>query len=244
MRIDHDQSLFEKTFNQIKLSRNTSLAVLILRDNYSALAHVTYHHAHTVLGKMTVDAPFVKTTYPDAWIGRYIIQGYAAIDPVVQEGTKRMLPFRWAEIEVKPESSALFTEFEAHGLGGTGYSIPIIDRAGRRALLSLNFSPDFTEWEEYVNLYQSEWSELAHLIHKQAIEEMYGDKDPAPQISPRELETLYWVGQGKEAAGIAVILGISEHTVRTYMRSARSKLDCATLAQAVAKAMTLRLIKG
>ena len=58
----------------------------------------------------------------------------------------------------------------------------------------------------------------------------------------RVAETLYWTAQGKDYKEIAIIVGISDHTVRTYMRSARYKLDCANLSQAVAKAIKLRLI--
>jgi DNA-binding CsgD family transcriptional regulator len=47
-----------------------------------------------------------------------------------------------------------------------------------------------------------------------------------------------------DSAIIENALGISEHTVRSYMRSVRFKLDCANLSQAVAKAMMLRLIKA
>ncbi|MDP3524178.1 MAG: autoinducer binding domain-containing protein, partial [Hoeflea sp.] len=45
---------------------------------------VTYHLASTVIGDF--DAPFVRTTYPDAWVSTYLLNGYVHIDPVAREG--------------------------------------------------------------------------------------------------------------------------------------------------------------
>lgn len=233
----------EKVYEAIRGSKDVAAAIAVFRDHYD-LAHITYHHAQTVPGKMAVDAPFVRTTYPDAWIARYLMKGYVSIDPIVREGLLRSLPFDWSEVEIGPECGALFLDFQAHGLGANGFSIPITDKAGRRALLSLNAHPSETNWAGLVSESRKDWIELAHAVHRKAIHELYGAHDPVPAISPRELETLYWVGQGKEAKDIALILAISEHTVRSYMRSVRFKLDCSNLTQAVAKAVTLRLIKG
>jgi DNA-binding CsgD family transcriptional regulator len=51
-----------------------------------------------------------------------------------------------------------------------------------------------------------------------------------------------WTAKGKAHTDIAVILGLSEHTIRGYLKDARMKLDCVTLAQAVSKASALGLI--
>lgn len=240
---DEISLVFEQAFDAIKQARDVEGAIVSLCDAYS-IAHVTYHHAQTVAGKMAIDAPFVRTTYPDAWVARYLLRGYVSVDPIVREGMLRTLPFDWSEVEVGAECIDLFTDFQTHGLGANGYSIPIVDKAGRRALLSLNAYPAETEWAARVHDHQQDWLELAHAVHRKAVVELYGDHDPVPQISPRELEVLYWVGQGKESKDIGIILDISEHTVRSYMRSVRFKLDCSNLTQAVAKAMSLRLIKG
>ena len=52
------------------------------------------------------------------------------------------------------------------------------------------------------------------------------------KLTPRETEILSWVAAGKTAREIAVILGISSHTVRDYTKSARQKLDCVKSGQA------------
>jgi DNA-binding CsgD family transcriptional regulator len=50
------------------------------------------------------------------------------------------------------------------------------------------------------------------------------------------------MARGKDSTDIAIILDISPHTARDHLKSARFKLDCATSAQAISKAMTLGLL--
>jgi DNA-binding CsgD family transcriptional regulator len=61
----------------------------------------------------------------------------------------------------------------------------------------------------------------------------------AHDLSPRERECLLWVARGKTYAEAALIIGMSFGSVKTYLDNARYKLNCATLAQATAKAVTL-----
>ena len=79
------------------------------------------------------------------------------------------------------------------------------------------------------------------MFHRRALVELYKGEN-IPSLSPRELECLSWTTQGKDANTIAAILEISEYTVRDYLKSARQKLGCATIAQAVYQATRLRLI--
>lgn len=238
---NNDEQLYEDVFQSIKDANDVESAVQKLRDGYG-LGHVTYHLAQTVAGELQVDAPYVRTTYPPVWVARYLMKGYVHVDPVIKEGLLRSLPFDWSEIEPNEAAITMLMDFQSHGLGAGGYSIPILDKVGRRALLSLNSKPAEANWEAIVIQFKLDWIELAHVLHKKAIFEQFGDDDPAPILSPRELETLHWTAQGKDYKDIALIMGISEHTIRTYMRSARFKLDCGNMSQAVAKAIKLRLI--
>jgi DNA-binding CsgD family transcriptional regulator len=48
---------------------------------------------------------------------------------------------------------------------------------------------------------------------------------------------------GKDAGEVATILGLSTHTARDYLKSARHKLDAVSSAQAVTTAVRLGLLK-
>lgn len=55
-----------------------------------------------------------------------------------------------------------------------------------------------------------------------------------PGLSPRELECLAWVSQGKSSTDIGAILGLSARTVDSYLEKAASKLGVRTRIEAVA----------
>lgn len=226
-------------FENIASTKMVSAALHILRDYYG-LTHVTYHLAQTIVGE--VDSPFVRTTYPDPWVARYLLKGYVAHDPIVRAGFGRSLPFDWSEVEIVSSDRPFLDDAERHGVGGQGFSIPITDRAKRRALLSVNSQLPVTSWHVLTARFREEWIELALLVHRIAIGELYGSYDPVPKLSRREIECLHWTALGKDHKDIALILGLSEHTVRDYTKSARLKLGCATLSAAVTRAGHLRII--
>jgi DNA-binding CsgD family transcriptional regulator len=71
-----------------------------------------------------------------------------------------------------------------------------------------------------------------------------GEGQLAVSLSPREIECLHWVAEGKTAWECSVILGLSVHTVRCYLESARHKLGASGNTHAVAKAIKADLLSS
>lgn len=67
--------------------------------------------------------------------------------------------------------------------------------------------------------------------------------DSMPIISPRELEVIRWSSEGKTSVEIAIILGLSEHTINSYTTKILQKLQVVNRAQMVATAIRMGLIK-
>ncbi|MBB3965853.1 helix-turn-helix transcriptional regulator [Rhizobium metallidurans] len=199
----------------------------------------TYHLALTIAD--VVDTPYVRTTYRDAWVARYLLRGYVKVDPIVREGLIRQMPFDWREVEVPQAAHDFLLDAQEHGVGANGYSIPIVDKK-RRALFSLNSRKPANDWSNLVQTYSHEWLDLGFLIHRKAVFELHGEHDPIPQLAPREKECLYWSALGKTNDEIAEILGLSMHTTQRYLMSARHKLGGASTTSATALAIQLRLI--
>lgn len=61
-------------------------------------------------------------------------------------------------------------------------------------------------------------------------------------LSPRETDVLLHASYGESAKEIAVLLHISEYTVRDYLKTATEKLNSKNRTEAVAKALRLGLI--
>lgn len=236
-------NLRQHIFDVIQNADSVASSLCFIRDSYP-LRHATYHMMQTALLKHNVDAPYVKTTYPDKWVARYILKDYVKVDPIVSAGASRSLPFDWSSVITKPEAAEMLQDYQDHELGSHGYSIPIIDKKGRRALFSVNPELNEHSWDKVTDKYLSDWIELAHILHRKAIHEIYGEADPAPSLSRRQIETLNLSAVGLDHRQIAVELNISEHTVRNYQQSLRHKLGVSSMTHAVAIASQLKIINS
>ena len=66
--------------------------------------------------------------------------------------------------------------------------------------------------------------------------------DGTPVLSPRELDALRLIGEGRSTAQIARALSITENTARTRIHRLRAKLEVVDRTQAVARGRDLGLL--
>jgi DNA-binding CsgD family transcriptional regulator len=216
-------------------------AAVELARNTLGLAHLTFHLASS--RNTNIDAPFVRSTYPQEWIGHYIVNNYADIDQVVRVGFTAADPFLWSGLPQTPEFIALLEASRTFGVGNAGCSIPVVDKAMRRSLLSMTTDEPATDLARYLEAERDRLIAVAGAIHAKAIDELNsGTTTRLPALSPREIECLSWAAEGKTYGEIALILGLADSTVRMYLKDARHRLDSVTIAQAIAKAKTMRII--
>jgi LuxR family transcriptional regulator, quorum-sensing system regulator CinR len=225
-------------FSIIENVPDIEVSVEKLRD-LLLVDHIVYHSSK--LGASPSVDPYIRLTYPAAWIKRYLQMGYIDIDPVVREGFRRTLPFNWNELTIgTAEEGAFLMDALAHGVGPYGFSIPVVSKRGHRALFSLSSSRPEQEWKDFLAANGPTLVQIANRLHSRVIVEVFGEE--RPHLTSRELECLRWTALGKESGDIAVILNISPLTARDYLKSIRYKLDCVTSAQAVSKAVKLGLL--
>ena len=90
-------------------------------------------------------------------------------------------------------------------------------------------------------------SEGETYIHRALMEPLLADVVGTPQratkLSPREQQVLQLIANGSENKQIARELGLSEATVKTYVRGVFERLDVSSRAEAVAVALRLDLIE-
>jgi len=216
-------------------------AVQRIADGYQ-VDYVTLHLFRS--GEDAQNKPYVRTNYPDAWVSHYLLNDYVRIDPVLQMAERVAAPFCWSSITLQGDQIEMMEQAHKHGLGKTGFSARHVDAIGRRSVLSFNArdAKGGDVWAPHLPQMRDGLIRLAHEMHRMALAEIYVDGETLPQLSPREIECLKWTAEGKAHTDIAIILNLSEHTVRGYLKDARRKLDCITLAQAVSKASSLGLI--
>jgi DNA-binding CsgD family transcriptional regulator len=180
-----------------------------------------------------VEEPYLAVTYSSDWVEHYKDRRYVEIDPVVRLGIRRLLPLDWDEFG-KPEGMLknLFGEASEFGLGRRGLTIPVHGRGGDHALFTITSDLSEREWRSEKLQYMRDFQLLAVHLHDKVLE-LEGRPVTRANLSPRELECLQWVSDGKTAWECSVILGLSEHTVRCYLESARYKLNASSNTHAV-----------
>ena len=234
------ESIAERAFDVIATVPSMETVVSALRD-LLGVAHVVYNCSAS--GPDPTVRPYVKMTYPSDWIKRYVLMDYAGIDPVLRRGFSSALAFDWSEIVVRtPQEGAMLADAARHGIGPHGLSIPVTSRSGHRGLFSVAHGGEAGGWTRYRDANLAGLVGIANRLHRRVLDQEFGE--PPAHLSQREVECLSWSARGKEAADIATILDISVHTVRDYLKSARFKLDCVNVAQAVSKALVLGLISA
>jgi LuxR family transcriptional regulator, quorum-sensing system regulator CinR len=231
------ESLLVEAFAIVEDTPEIEDAVAKLRDALG-VDHVVYHSSKLEASPLI---PYIRLTYPASWIKRYLQMGYGEVDPIVREGFKRALPFDWNELTIGSAAEKSFLlDAATHGIGPHGYSVPVVSKHGYRGLFTVCSSRSADEWASFLEASRQNLLQIANRLHSRVVVEVFG-KDH-PRLTAREIECLRWIALGKDATEIAVILNISPHTIRDYLKSVHYKLDCATSAQAVSKAIKLGLL--
>lgn len=227
-----------KAFDTIEQGATVERVVVEMRD-LLGVDHVIYQSARVGSGLSSV--PYIQLTYPAAWIKQYLKMNYVEVDLVAREGFQRTMPFQWSELTITtPAEGAMLADAAAHGIGPHGLSVPVRSKQGHRGLFSVSFSGSTESWDEFYHDHFRGVVDIAHRLHSRVIAERFGD--PGVQLSAREIDCLFWTAQGKDTKDIALILQISFHTARDYLKSAKYKLNATTAAQAVTKSLELGLL--
>jgi LuxR family transcriptional regulator, quorum-sensing system regulator CinR len=233
-----DEKVLVEAFSIIENTSGLESVVSKLRDLLN-VDHVVYHSSK--FGASPSADPFIRLTYPAEWVKRYLQMGYGDIDPVLREGFRRALPFRWSDLTIQNAvEESFFADAASHGVGPQGFSIPVISKHGHRALFSISSVGSAADWIDFLDKTQFSLIQIANRLHSRVLSEVFGDS--RPNLTARELDCLRWTALGKGANEIAAILQISPHTTRDYLKSARYKLDCVTSGQAASKAIKLGLV--
>ena len=204
--------------------------------------HIVYH-ALNVRG-LTVDKPYLRLTYPQAWIDRYFERDYFTIDPVVEEGMRASLPFNWLDLDWSSRRRRAFAEdARHHGISLCGYTVPIRGPDAQHAMFSVCCDTEPAQWLERTDEFGRELMLIAHYFHQAVIAAEGAQPSDPVTLSGREKAVLEWSAAGKTTVEIAAILEIAERTVRVYLDTSRHKLGATNRTHAVARAISLGLIQ-
>jgi LuxR family transcriptional regulator, activator of conjugal transfer of Ti plasmids len=185
------------------------------------------------------DVPQLISNYPSAWTNHYLHNNFERFDPVVIHALRHPEPFEWGlGVESFAPSDAQLELFEEAAKFGIrcGFTVPIHDKRGPIAAVTFAADERRPRFERTISEHARVLQLMAVYFHAHARLRIAAARTiDGVSLSPREFECLEWAAQGKSAWEIGHILGISRHTVSTYLANAKSKLDVRTIVQAVAR---------
>jgi DNA-binding CsgD family transcriptional regulator len=186
------------------------------------------------------------SNYPQAWTTHYLQRHYELFDPVIIQALGDPEPFQWGlglGSSASSKSQELFEEAARFGIS-YGFTIPIHSESGPVAAVTFAADQRRPQFERTVSEHARVLQLMAMYFHAHARHKLVSDRIvDGVALSPRELECLEWAAQGKSAWEIGHILGISRHTVATYLENAKTKLGVRTIVQAVARITASKLIE-
>src|SRR5713101_217114 len=167
--------------------------------------------------------------------------------PNDQGSLARSEPFEWGlglEPRILSEKHReLFEEAAKFGIN-YGFTIPIHDSFGPVAAVTFATDVRNAQFQRFIKKHARVLQLMAMYFHAQARLTIDRKRDAdLASLSPREAECLEWSAEGKSAWEIGCILGISRHTVTTYLENAKAKLGVRTIVQAVARLTAFKSIK-
>lgn len=188
--------------------------------------------------------PFLLLDWPGEWLELYARQGFARDDVILAEAARSTAPFTWSEVKARRPGASAHIFAAASGFGwNDGFVVPVHDpsapageRVGIVSLAAANLDGfDAAAREGVARLALAAFARARLLARR-------GDADRPQRLPPREREALVLVAEGLDDAAIAERMRISRATAHSHVESAKRRLGAKSRAQAVAVALTFRLL--
>lgn len=186
----------------------------------------------------------VQTNYPRAYIERYRRLRWFRRDPVLRHCRRSQVPVIWHRGHFSSDTCDLYEALAAHGIV-TGVATGLRSlRHGRVMIISVAHGKPFCK---RVESWLMETAPTIQLLASYTYEAILALEEAAMvadiALTPREGECMHWAAIGKTSWEISRILGCSEATVNFHFRNVIRKLDVVNRGQAVARALSLGLIR-
>ncbi len=206
------------------------------------------YFSYSISSKRDNSPPTIVTNYPPEWINNYFEMALYKIDPVLIMAQSRILSFSWNEsifTHTGNDACNLFNKSRKYNIV-RGYSFPLHDYQDNVATLSLYAETNSEAFERQVISHSSNLHSLLLTVHNRYLSEKAmlsrtHDASREKKLTSREIEALHWASIGKTYREIAIIMGITESTVKFHIGNLRVKLDVANAKHAIKRASDLRL---
>ena len=175
----------------------------------------------------------------------YLKERYFVSDPILYHARQEFMPFAWDTAswpdKLTKKRQIIFESLRSIDVErGVAVSVRAPHQKFCVLCMSLRENARLLKTllsERYLDLFVLGIESCASIERLNA-----SSSDELPRLSQREIECLYWVGEGKTAWETARILDVSERTVNFHLANVMSKLGTHSKHRAALKAMSLGLL--
>ncbi|EEB83521.1 transcription regulator, LuxR family, putative [Roseobacter sp. GAI101] len=187
--------------------------------------------------------PGIQFGMPTAFKESYIKEQLYLDNPLPRLAMSRPDPFYWSDAQdlddLQPAEIAYLDKLKEAGIW-PGIAFQVFGPESRNAAVGMCFEPGAPRLSPDALLELQLASQCAHQRFCALTD---GPKSPYARLSPRELEVLRWIAQGKSNSVMADIMGISRHTVDTITRRMFEKLEVTDRTRAAVRGISAGLLK-
>ena len=217
-----------------KLSNvKTSMDLIKILDSLSVSAGFSQYRLGLMMPTQHLGRPHLlifSNCNPD-WVENYRHNRFASKDPILYLAMQQNAPIVWSEIDQYDQlpigAKMVMDKAKEFGLMN-GISFPLRGPRGEFGVLSLITD----QVDSNVERHKAHLVMMANMVLDTALRITYGKRDQSP-LTEREIECLFWCGEGKTSSDTAVILGIAETTVNFHLVKAVKKLGATNRSNAI-----------
>jgi len=218
---------------------------LVVQDSFRALGFDVWVGFDSVRVDGAADVRILFGHTHEAWEQHYKDNGFDQHDAMIRASLSTNQPFFWSDVTARASLTAaerrVMNEASDFRLR-EGFVTPMHNLDG--SITAILLTGDAVEKEN------PDVRAAAHLISMyfasvgRQLSRTNEVRPVAPvRLSQRQLDCLRWVREGKSAADIGQILGISAYTVQDHISAACAKLGVRTRVQAIAEAAVRGLLE-
>lgn len=186
----------------------------------------------------------VTSAYREDYQLVYQEKGFIVRDPTVWHCQATAAPLVWHEgMYTTPESQEVMEVSRSFGLG-YGVSVSVHENADVASMLSLarDRPLDGPEDQRRTLEVAAVLANCLHVASKRVLIPRI-EESMRPKLTPRELECLKWLAEGKSNAVIGQILHISEAAVVFHVNNLFRKMNVSTRLQAAVAALSMGMLR-
>jgi len=215
--------------------------VLDLKDIFPFESAVfAYGNIETALSQKVPQINLVDISYPEGYLDLYFEKQYHKTDAVIFEFLANLKPVNWNKLECGKGFSYPASVTAVDFGMKDGWTYGVLDTVSMNCSIFFFGNPTCVDGHirtekilEYVIPFLSE-------AYKKQLNKEYSSDE---KLTPREIEVINWVKEGKSSWEISVILHCSKRTVDFHVTNIKSKLSAVSRTQAVAIALQKGIIK-